>query len=260
MTQPVLHQYDLGPGVRAFSTTRHGGVGKGDYASFNINPYCGDNEDDVEANRASLCQMLGLDVCDLVFPHQVHGDVVAAIDSQWMKSLSPIEKRNSLDGVDAVMTNLGGVCIGVSTADCVPILLYDAARHAACAVHAGWRGTVKRIVQKAVEAMASHYGTEPQQLRAVIGPSISLQAFEVGDEVYREFEAAHFDMARIARRCRKWHIDLWECNRRQLVDAGVLASSIQTAGICTYERHADFFSARRMGLHSGRIFTGVVME
>ena len=260
MTQPVLHQYDLGPGVRAFSSTRHGGVGKGNYASFNINFFCGDNDADIETNRTSLCQMLGIDTWHLVYPHQVHGDVVAAIDSQWMESLSPIEKRINLDGVDAVMTDLGGVCIGVSTADCIPILLYDAAHHACCAVHAGWRGTVKRIARKAVEAMASRYGTDTQNLRSIIGPGISLEAFEVGDEVYHEFEEAHFDMARIARRYTKWHIDLWECNRLQLVDAGIPPTDIRIAGICTYKQHDDFFSARRLGIQSGRIFTGIMME
>ena len=260
MTQPVLHQYDMWPGVRAFSTTRHGRVGKGNYASFNINSYCGDNDADVAANRASLCRMLGIDMWHLVCPHQVHGDAVAAIDSRWMETLSPIEQRINLDGVDAVMTNLGGVCVGVSTADCVPILLYDAAHHACCAVHAGWRGTVKRVARKAVEAMASRYGTDARKLRAVIGPGISLGAFEVGDEVYHEFEQAHFDMARIARRYAKWHIDLWECNRLQLVEAGVPPAGILIAGICTYGRHHDFFSARRMGLRSGRLFTGIMLE
>ena len=260
MTQPVLHQYDLGPGVRAFSSTRHGGVGRGNYASFNINFHCGDNPADIEANRASLCRLLGIGPRHLVYPHQVHGDVVAAIDGRWLETLSPIERSDSLDGVDAVMTDLGGVCIGVSTADCIPILLYDVARHACCAVHAGWRGTVKRIAQKAVEAMTARYGTDARQLKAVIGPGISLEAFEVGEEVYRQFEDAHFDMARIARKYRKWHIDLWECNRMQLVDMGIPQAAIQTAGICTYTRHDDFFSARRLGIHSGRIFTGVLMD
>ena len=87
MTEPVLHLYDLGPGVTAFSSTRHGGVGKGNYASFNINYYCGDQWENIEANRASLCQMLGIDEWHLVYPHQTHGDVVKTIDSQWMEAL-----------------------------------------------------------------------------------------------------------------------------------------------------------------------------
>ena len=260
MTEPVLHLYDLGPGVTAFSSTRHGGVGKGNYASFNINCYCGDQWENIEANRASLCQMLGIDEWHLVYPHQTHGDVVKNIDSQWMEALSPAEKRYSLDGVDAVMTNLSGVCIGVSTADCIPILLYDATHHACCAVHAGWRGTVKRIVQKAVEAMASTYGTSPQQLKAVIGPGISLKSFEVGDEVYEQFAQAGFDMASIACKYEKWHIDLWECNKRQLMEVGVPETDIHVAGICTYIHHDDFFSARRLGINSGRIFSGIMLR
>ena len=260
MTEPVLHLYDLGPGVTAFSSTRHGGVGKGNYASFNINYYCGDREEDIMANRKALCQLLGIDASCLVYPHQTHGDVVKTIDSQWMEALSPAEKRYSLDGVDAVMTNLSGVCIGVSTADCIPILLYDATHHACCAVHAGWRGTVKRIVQKAVEALASTYGTSPQQLKAVIGPGISLKSFEVGDEVYEQFAQAGFDMALIACKYEKWHIDLWECNKRQLMEVGVPETDIHVAGICTYIHHDDFFSARRLGINSGRIFSGIMLR
>lgn len=261
MTEPVLHLYDLGPGVTAFSSTRHGGVGKGNYASFNINCYCGDQWENIEANRASLCQMLGIDEWHLVYPHQTHGDAVAVIDRQWMEKLSPeVGPKGCLEGIDAVMTNLSGVCIGVSTADCIPILLYDATHHACCAVHAGWRGTVKRIVQKAVEALASTYGTSPQQLKAVIGPGISLKSFEVGDEVYEQFAQAGFDMASIACKYEKWHIDLWECNKRQLMEVGVPETDIHVAGICTYIHHDDFFSARRLGINSGRIFSGIMLR
>ena len=261
MTQPLLHHYDLGPGVTAFSSTRHGGVGKGNYASFNINCYCGDRKEDIMANRKALCQLLGIDASCLVYPHQTHGDAVAVIDRQWMEKLSPeVGPKGCLEGIDAVMTDLKGVCIGVSTADCIPILLYDGTHHACCAVHAGWRGTVKRIVQKAVEAMASTYGTSPQQLKAVIGPGISLKSFEVGDEVYEQFAQAGFDMASIACKYEKWHIDLWECNKRQLMEVGVPETDIHVAGICTYIHHDDFFSARRLGINSGRIFSGIMLR
>ena len=264
MTEPVLHLYDLGPEVTAFSTTRHGGVGKGNYASFNINYYCGDREEDIVANRKALCRLLGIDASCLVYPHQTHGDAVAIIDRQWMVECpqvlsAKLGPKGCLEGIDAVMTNLKGVCIGVSTADCRPILLYDGAHHACCAVHAGWRGTVKRIVQKAVKAMASTYGSCPQQLRAVIGPGISLESFEVGDEVYEQFAQAGFDMARMARKYEKWHIDLWECNKQQLIEAGVPETGIHVAGICTYIHHDRFFSARRLGINSGRIFSGIML-
>lgn len=256
---PQLHYYHLGDGVTAFSTKRQGGVSQGNYASFNINYYCGDRQEDIETNRAALCQLLGIDQWHLVYPHQTHDDVVKAIDGQWMESLSPAEKMESLEGVDAVMTDLSGVCIGVSTADCIPILLYDAAHHACCAVHAGWRGTVKRIAQKAVQAMAGTYGSVPQQLQAVIGPGISLESFEVGDEVYEQFEAAAFPMEQIARKYKKWHIDLWEANKLLLLGAGVPESHIAIDGTCTYKNTDEYFSARRLGIDSGRIFTGVMI-
>ena len=156
------------------------------------------------------------------------------------------------------MTNLPGLCIGVSTADCIPVLLYDEQQHAACAVHAGWRGTVQRIVDHAVTAMQLSYGTDPAQLRAVIGPGISLDSFEVGDEVYDSFAAAGFEMAAISRHDEKWHIDLPVCNQIQLQEAGVRA--IYLSGICTYQ-HADrYFSARRLGIQSGRIFTAIMLK
>lgn len=260
MNRPVLHEYDMGPGVMAFSTTRHGGVGKGNYASFNINYYCGDNPDDIEANRESLCQYLGVDGHHLVYPHQVHGDKVEIIDRQWLEAKSPDERLSCLEGKDAVMTNCAGVCIGVSTADCIPVLIYDPEHHACCAVHAGWRGTVKRIVQKAVTAMAVEYAAAPQQLMAVIGPGISLDSFEVGNEVYEQFELADFDMRRIARKYEKWHIDLWMCNKMQLIEMGIPEANIHVAGICTYTHYQDFFSARRMGINSGRIFSGMMLR
>lgn len=256
---PQLHYYHLGDGVTAFSTKRQGGVSQGNYAGFNINYYCGDRQEDIETNKAALCRMLGIDPWHLVYPHQTHGDVVRAIDGQWMDSLSPAEKTTSLEGVDAVMTNLSGVCIGVSTADCIPILLYDAAHRACCAVHAGWRGTVKRIAQKAVQSMASTYHSVPQLLQAVIGPGISLESFEVGDEVYEQFEAAAFPMERIARKYKKWHIDLWEANKLLLLGAGVPQSNIAIDGTCTYKNTDEYFSARRLGIDSGRIFTGVMI-
>ena len=257
---PLLHEYDIAKGVVAFSSTRRGGVSLGHYGEFNINEYCGDDAAHTAANRMALCGLLRVQPDHLVFPHQTHGDVVIKVDGQWLDSLSPAEKRGSLEGVDAVMTNLYDVCVGVSTADCIPVLLYDEAHHACCAVHAGWRGTVGKISRKAVEAMAVSYGSKPEQLKAVIGPGISLLHFEVGDEVYEQFSRAGFDMQLISRKYEKWHIDLWEANRQLLLAAGMREELIQVSGICTYDRVEEFFSARRLGILSGRIFTAIMMR
>lgn len=254
--QPQLDFYDFGPNVVAFSSTRHGGCSKGQYASFNINHYCGDDEDDIRRNREALCQLLGISDDRLVMPHQVHLTKVATIDETFM-ALGATERQAALEGVDALMTNLHGVCIGVSTADCIPVLLYDSGHHAVCAIHAGWRGTVQRIVQKAVEAMTETYGTQPKQLVAQIGPGIHLDSFEVGDEVYDAFVREGFDMTAISKKWGKWHIDLPACNRLQLLAAGLLPQSVKVSPVCTFQQASDYFSARRLGIHSGRIFTGI---
>ena len=95
---------------------------------------------------------------------------------------------------------------------------------------------------------------------ACIGPSISLESFEVGDEVYDAFAKAGFDMDRIAKKYEKWHLDLWEANRLQLLAQGVWLEHIEVSGICTYQQHENFFSARRLGIKSGRILSGVMLK
>lgn len=251
MISPQLTYYNMGTGVTAFSTTRQGGCSTGNYAAFNINGYCGDDEVHIAANKVALCGLLGIDCNRLVMPHQVHDCVVRRIDGP---------QQGVIEGVDAVMTDVPQLCIGVSTADCIPVLLYDSTHRAVSAVHAGWRGTVLRIVQKAVEAMHDAYGTVPAELLAVIGPGISLDSFEVGDEVYEQFHAAGFDMQPISRHDAKWHIDLPMCNRLQLMEADIPANHIQMTNICTYQQYERYFSARRLGIQSGRIYTGILIK
>lgn len=251
MISPQLTYYNMGTGVTAFSTTRQGGCSTGNYAAFNINGYCGDDEVHIAANKVALCSLLGIDSNRLVMPHQVHDCVVRRIDGP---------QQGVIEGVDAVMTDVPQLCIGVSTADCIPVLLYDSTHRAVSAVHAGWRGTVLRIVQKAVETMRDTYGTAPADLQAVIGPGISLDSFEVGDEVYDQFLSAGFDMQPISRREAKWHIDLPMCNRLQLMEAGIPSNNIQMTNICTYQQYDRYFSARRLGIQSGRIYTGILIK
>ena len=260
---PALLEYDLGEHVRAFSTTRQGGVSVGAYASFNANLYCGDDVQHVQQNRELLCQFLGLPFSHLLMPHQTHHDKVCKIDESFL-SLSQSEREQRLEGIDALMTDLPDVCVSVSTADCIPVLLYDDVHHAVAAVHAGWRGTVSSIVRKTVERMEEVYHTDVNDVKAVIGPGISLDAFEVGDEVYDAFQSAGFPMMQIAKRYvlseekTKWHIDLWEANRWELLQSGVPFSHIHLSGICTYSHNDRFFSARRAGIHSGRILNGIM--
>ena len=255
----TIRYYDVSPSVTAFSTTRHGGFSHGAHGGFNINRYCGDDEACIDKNLALLASELGVDKANVIMPHQTHGTETRLISRDFL-SLGQATQQMILEGVDALMTDVPGVCIGVSTADCIPIIIYDPEHRATAAVHAGWRGTVARIAVKAVTEMRLAYGSRPEALLAVIGPGISLDAFEVGDEVYDEFASAGFDMAAISRREAKWHIDLKECNRLQLVSLGIMPRNIQVSGICTYNNYTDYFSARRLGAQSGRIFTGTIIK
>lgn len=259
MNNPQLHYYDLGSGVTAFSTTRHGGVSMGNYAAFNINPYCGDDADHVAHNRELLAQSLQIPASHIILPHQVHGIEHRAIAPELFSMSSDVRNR-ILESVDIVTTTMTGVCIGVSTADCIPVLLYDPTTRATAAIHAGWRGTVQRICQHAIAAMQCQYGTNPSQLHAIVGPGISLESFEVGQEVYDQFTEAGFDLTHLASWHTKWHIDLPGINVEQLTDGGVLPENIHNAGICTYNHVDDYFSARRLGIDSGRIYTGIVLR
>lgn len=262
--EPQLLKYEFNDELKAFSTTRDGGVSKGAYASFNINHYCGDSETDIKQNRRLLCDELHITDDVLIMPHQVHDTEIQVIDQGFM-SLPPEKRREALEGVDGLVTSLKGVCIGVSTADCVPVLLYNKEYHIAAAVHAGWRGTVARIVQIALKAIEEHYNVPPQKISAIIGPSIALKSFEVGDEVFELFQKAGFPMSMIAEKFPakapytvKWHIDLWEANCLQLLESGMDREHIYVSGIDTYSRADKFFSARKLGINSGRIFTGIL--
>ena len=147
--------------------------------------------------------------------------------------------------------------------DCVPVLLYDKKQHVVAAVHAGWKGTVKHIVSHVMDHLNKMFGTQGEDVIACIGPSISLESFEVGDEVYDAFEESGFDMSLISMKKKetgKYHIDLWEANRIELLNLGVPAEQIEVAGICTYIHHDEFFSARRLGIDSGRTLSGIMIR
>lgn len=195
-------------------------------------------------DRERLCQMLCIDNAHLIIPHQTHGKQIYKVTAALL-ALYEEQVKQELEGIDAVITNEYDVCIGVSTADCIPVLLYDEKNHAVAAIHAGWKGTVQRIVQDTLKMMVKEYGTDPADVKAIIGPGISLKNFEVGDEVYDRFAQEGFGMSQIAKRFAKWHIDLPLCNKMQLIEMGVPDVSIHIEEICTFDNTNMFFSARR---------------
>lgn len=244
-----------------FSTTINGGVSTGEYASFNLGMYSGDNLEDVTENRNRLAEMLHVSSGNLLFPYQTHGDSVCVIDKEFM-SQDHDKQLHLLNGVDALITNEVGVCIGVGTADCVPILIFDPKNKVLAAIHAGWRGTVSKLAPKVIKIMKSRFNSEPSDLIVGIAPSISAEYFEVGDEVVEEFVHAGFlidDIGYYNFDTSKFHIDLWCANELLLSQSGVRFSNIEIAGLCTYYNQDQFFSARRQGIKSGRLMTGGVL-
>lgn len=250
------------PEVTTFSTTRHGGVSQGNYASMNCTPYTGDDIENVQRNQALLCNTLHCDKERLIIPYQTHDTKALVIDQSFLQASSE-EQYQLLQGIDALITKEKGVCLCISTADCIPILLYDSKQHVIAAIHAGWRGTVNSIVWKSLEKMRHLYNSNGEDIYATIGPGISLDAFEVGDEVYHTFKEANFPMEYISvwkPQSHKWHIDLPIANYLQLQDFGIPPEQISICNICTFTHFTDFFSARRLGIHSGRILSGIFMN
>jgi purine-nucleoside/S-methyl-5'-thioadenosine phosphorylase / adenosine deaminase len=233
ITAPNLAREGLSHGF----TTRLGGVSTGAFESLNLSRRDGEPDANIEANRARVKAALGLDA--LVFAKQVHGNTVIRLDSA------------PADGVagegDAMMTNVPGVGLAVQTADCVPLLIFDPENRAIAAVHSGWRGTVQEIARATLEAMGDAYGTEPNKVRAAIGPSISQANYRVGPEVLAQFDALFGDpTGLIGPRDDEGggHLDNAAAVRRQLIEACVSPGAIWMSDACTFADDS-LFSCRR---------------
>lgn len=245
-------------GVEAFSTTRGQVDGRNAYSGVNLCDYVGDDALRVLDARLTLAMQLGVDLDDLVMPRQTHSCRVAVIDERF-RALDIDQQEAALEGVDALVTRLQGIVIGVNTADCVPIVLVDSQAGIVAVAHAGWRGTVGRIAKAVVEEMCRQ-GATVDRIQAAMGPSICQECFEVGDEVVEAFKQARFNLDAIVKRnpaTGKAHIDLRAANRAVLVAAGVPAANIVESQHCSRCEHTRFFSARRLGINSGRTFTGI---
>lgn len=249
---------DKDGGVFAFTTERGAAARFEPYGAFNCCDYVGDDEEHVASCRSDLCRELGIADGSLVTARQVHGDEVAVVGS-GMVAMDCEQRAERLVGVDALVTNVPGIVIGVFTADCVPVLLADLDAGVVAAVHSGWKGTVKGIAARAIDRM-SELGASPSAVRAFIGPAICMSCFEVGDEVSDEFLRYGFPMAELMRRNHrtgKVHIDLVRANAWLLEQSGVLSGHIRRSGLCTKCEPERFFSARVLGAASGRILTGI---
>lgn len=237
-----------------FITTRTGGCSSGIASSLNLGFIDNDNEECVKKNREILCEAIRVPYQKLLFPQQCHSANIAEVTSET--------SQEEIAETDAIITKEEGIAIGVLTADCVPIILYDPVHHAAGVIHSGWRGTVQHLPDLTIQAMKNHFGTDPSTLLAGIGPSIGPAAFEVGEEVVEAFQRAFPRCNRFiysGDEPEKAKIDLWHANKELLQEEGVLPGNIETSGLCTWTYDAEFYSARKHGEETGRFATGLVL-
>jgi polyphenol oxidase len=174
----------------------------------------------------------------LVGMRQIHSNIVRVVkedDGALEGRLQTEEGKAVMEG-DGLITDVPGVLLGVGTADCVPVLVLDVAKRVVAAFHAGWRGTAARIVERGVATMKDEYGSQTMDMVAAVGPSIGPCCYTVGDEVWSEFGRQFGYAKELFVRTTdtgEVRLNLWEANRRQLLDAGIPEARITMMGECT---------------------------
>lgn len=238
-------------GFRHAFFTRHGGASIGSFRSLNFSVAVGDEAAAVAANLASAARRLDIARDKLFFVSQVHGSVTAVVDGSALP--------HEILGVeaDAVLSRTQGVACAVRTADCVPVLLADAAVGQVAAVHAGWRGVVAGVLGAAVRDLRALSASSGPMI-AAIGPHISVDAFEVSEEVASQIQSVCAEPIVFRRYGTKPHVDLRRAARAQLFAAGLADADVDDVPGCTVLDAERFFSYRRDGARSGRHLSAIV--
>jgi len=237
----IIPDWPAPAGVKALQTTRQGGVSAAPYGSLNLGGHVGDNPLAVARNRVLLNTLLP---SEPVWLEQVHGTGVANADMAGCRVRA-----------DACIARQRAAVCAVLTADCLPLLLCDEAGSVVGAAHAGWKGLAAGVIEAAVLAM----DVAPQGLMAWLGPAISQNNFEVGEEVRAAFIAAQPQAAAafVPGRHGKWFADIYALARLRLNALGI--RQIYGGGRCTCREHEQFFSYRRDGV-TGRMGTFIWLE
>lgn len=201
-----------------------------------------------------VAEAFGIRPDRLVTVNQVHGETIMRVDDTNFKNMRSAQ-------ADAMITKERALAIGVETADCVPVLLVDPAAPAIAAVHAGWRSTVRRIVQKAVQKMRIEFGSDPSRMVAVLGPAIGPECYEVDEPVMRPVREnfSFWEEISSSRGNDKWSLDLVTLNRVELVQSGLVESNVHSLGLCTSCRRDLFYSFRAEG-RTGRMLSVIMIK
>lgn len=239
--------------VRHLFSTRHGGVSEGDFASMNLSFNRGDLAENVLENYRILCSAVGISTENLVLSAQTHTDNVIIVDESHRGT--GVTKPPFSD-VDGLITNCPKVALVTQYADCTPLLFCDPVKGVIATSHAGWRGTAKLIGKVTVEKMVEHFGCNPSDIIAAIGPCIGSCCYEVDGPVYNAFKEIPFlDVKKFLtpKPNGRYMLDLVKANREILIEAGIRPENIDLSDICTNCNSEDLHSHRATGGKRGNL-------
>lgn len=242
------------PDVQHFFTSRQGGVSCGKIEGLNLGFRVGDDVDSVKENYRIVANDFDIPYDGITSAKQTHSrDIRIITEAEKGCGVSRISETFEADGL---VTSCKGIALTVFYADCVPILLSDSTAGVVAAVHSGWRGTVSRIAENAVDIMKKEFGSTPENIKAAIGPSIGKCCFETGEEV-----ACNFDKDLVTPKGNgKFLVDLWTANRRILKKCGVCDKNIDVLGICTICENDILYSYRTHGDKTGRMGAVIMIK
>lgn len=246
----------------AFST-REGGVSKPPYDTLNLGLRVGDDHEAVRENRRRFFNALGIGPSQVVRVRQVHGSDVLVVDEALAnKEGFPRILLDEGYKYDALITDQIGLALVITTADCFPIFILDPVRRAIGAIHAGWRSTVKRISQQALDKMIETFGTRAEDCLAAIGPGIGGCCYEVNSGVIEPLAAAFPNWRDLVtdKSPGRWNLNLGEANLRLLLEMGLKEENIFNPGLCTSCRRDLFYSHRRDRGRTGRMMNLIMLK
>lgn len=239
---PILDQTGI---VEHCFTTRLGGISEGVCSSLNLSFSRGDEPEAVMENYRRVAEVFGKTVDDFVCTDQTHTTTVLQVGKD--EKGYGVTREKPYTDVDGLITNEPGVILSTFYADCVPLYFVDPVNKAIGLSHSGWRGTVGRMGQKTLEAMAEAYGTKPEDVYAAVGPSICQECYEISEDVaeyfYQEFEG-HGDEILINKGSGKYQLDLWKTNEIVLLEAGIKPEHLAVTNVCTCCNSEVLFSHR----------------
>ncbi len=240
LTFPLLEQTKI---VRHLFSTRRGGVSCGEFSSMNFSADRGDKRENVLENFRRMADVLGCQVEDMAASHQTHTTNIRRMTAED-RGKGILRPRDYCD-VDGMVTNEAGLVLVTFYADCVPLYFVDPVHKAIGLAHSGWRGTVGRMGERMVEAMAEEFGSRPEELYAAIGPSICRDCYEVSEDVATAFLHILGDEVAVPGEVPgKYQLDLWLANELILRQAGLSPSHIAVTDICTCHNSEYLFSHR----------------